>query len=248
LAKYAANAMLATRISFMNELSELCEKAGADIELVRAGLGSDARIGTAFLFAGVGYGGSCFPKDVQALIHTGEEYGCPMGIAKAVQSANMRQQDRFAQRIIDHFGRNAPHTILAIWGLAFKAKTNDIRNAPAIRCIDKFLDAGMKVRAYDPEAMPPAAELYGRRITLGKDSYQILDNADALVTFTDWQEFRNPDFDLIAKKLKTPVIFDGRNLCDPAYAEKKGIEYICVGRPHPKQNQQGNSSFGEKSA
>ncbi len=245
LTKYAANTMLATRISFMNELSELCEKAGADIELVRAGLGSDGRIGTAFLFAGVGYGGSCFPKDVRALIHTGEEYDCPMGISKAVESANIRQQDRFAKRIIDYFGKDAAAATLAVWGLAFKAKTDDIRNAPAIRCIEKFLDAGMKVRAYDPEAMPSASEYFGSSIILGDSSYQILDNADALVIFTDWQEFRNPDFDVIAAKLKTPVVFDGRNLCDPSYAAKKGIQYISVGRPCPKQ-MRAKSSLSER--
>ncbi|UCE99404.1 MAG: UDP-glucose/GDP-mannose dehydrogenase family protein [Planctomycetota bacterium] len=230
LTKYAANCMLATRISFMNELSGLCEKVGADIELVRTGIGSDSRIGNEFLFPGVGFGGSCFPKDVRALIRTGDLEECSMGIVKAVQGANLRQQDQFAQKIIDYFKDVASKITLAVWGLAFKAKTNDIRESPAIRCIEKFLDAGIKIKAYDPEAMLPTQEYFGKRIETSQDSYNILDGANALVILTDWQEFRNPDFELIAKKLNRPVIFDGRNLYDPAYVKKQGIEYHCIGR------------------
>lgn len=230
LTKYAANCMLATRISFMNELSGLCEKVGADIELVRIGIGSDSRIGNEFLFPGVGFGGSCFPKDVRALIYTGNLEECSMGIVKAVQDANLRQQDQFAQKIIDYFKDVASKITLAVWGLAFKARTNDIRESPAIRCIEKFLDAGIKIKAYDPEAMLPTKECFGKRIETSQDSYNILDGANALVILTDWQEFRNPDFELISKKLKNTVIFDGRNLYDPAYVKKQGIEYHCIGR------------------
>ncbi len=231
LTKYAANCMLATRISFMNELSGLCEKVGADIELVRSGIGSDCRIGSDFLFAGIGFGGSCFPKDVRALIHTGDSQGCPMTIVKSAQDANFHQQDRFAQKILDYFADKKGGTTLAVWGLAFKARTNDIRESPAIRCIEKFLNAGIKVKAYDPEAAHAAKERFGKKIETFQESYSTLDGADALVIFTDWQEFRNPDFEMIAKKLNKPVIFDGRNLYDPAYVKKQGIEYHCIGRP-----------------
>jgi len=230
LTKYAANCMLATRISFMNELSGLCEKVGADIELVRIGIGSDSRIGNEFLFPGVGFGGSCFPKDIRALIHIGNIEDYPMTIVKSVQEANLRQQDRFAQKILDYFAGRTSKTTLAVWGLAFKARTDDIRESPAIRCIEKFLDAGIKVKAYDPEAMQETKGLLGDKIEVSQDNYDILNGAEALVILTDWQEFRNPDLELIAKKLKKPVIFDGRNLYDPAYVKKQGIEYHCIGR------------------
>jgi UDPglucose 6-dehydrogenase len=228
ITKYAANVMLATRITFMNELSGLCDTFDADIENVRAGIGSDSRIGSSFLFPGVGYGGSCFPKDVAALIHMGQKQNCRMTIAESVHEANYAQQDRFANKILDYFGDNAAHTKLAIWGLAFKPKTDDTREAPAFRCIEKFFTAGMKISAYDPEAS--AGEFTDRIETVG-NSYDALDGADALVIFTEWQEFRTPDFELIAKKLKKPVIFDGRNLYDPTYIRKQGIEYHCIGRP-----------------
>ena len=230
LTKYAANCMLATRISFMNELSELCEKVGADIELVRTGIGSDSRIGNSFLFPGVGFGGSCFPKDVRALIHIGNAESCPMTIVEAVESANIHQQDRFAEKILDYYGDKSVKTTLAVWGLAFKARTDDIRQAPAIYCIEKFLTAGMKIRAYDPEAMEATKEKLGNRIETFKDSYDMLDGADGLVIFTDWQEFRNPDFDQIADRLKKAVIFDGRNLYDSNTVRKQGIEYHSIGR------------------
>ena len=230
MTKYAANVMLAARISFMNELSGLCEKFGADIEKVRAGIGSDSRIGSAFLFAGVGYGGSCFPKDVRALVHMGQVECCPITIAKTVQEANYAQQDRFAERVLSYFGEKAGDVTLAVWGLAFKARTDDVREAPSIRCIRRFLEAGMKIRAYDPEAMAGAVEELGGKISVAEHSYDVLDGADALVIFTDWQEFRTPDFELIASKLKRPVIFDGRNLYDPAYVRKQGIEYYSIGR------------------
>ena len=230
MTKYAANTMLATRISFMNELSGLCEKLGADIELVRQGLGSDSRIGSAFLFPGVGYGGACFPKDIRALAHTGSEYGVEMTIARAVQQVNINQQERFAERILKYFGGAEDRTTLAVWGLAFKARTDDVRESPAIFCIRKFLDCRMKIRAYDPEAASSAMEVLDDKIETLQNGYDALEGADALVIFTDWQEFRNPDFEVIAKKLNKPVIFDGRNLYNPDVIKKTGIEYHSIGR------------------
>jgi len=230
MTKYAANTMLATRISFMNELSALCEKLGADIELVRQGLGSDSRIGSAFLFPGVGYGGACFPKDIRALVHTGSEHGVEMTIARAVQQVNIKQQERFAERILNYFDGVEDRTTLAVWGLAFKARTDDVRESPAIFCIRKFLDRRMKIRAYDPEAASSAMAALDNKIEILQNGYDALDGADALIIFTDWQEFRNPDFEVIAKKLKKPVIFDGRNLYNPDIVKKAGIEYHSIGR------------------
>jgi UDPglucose 6-dehydrogenase len=228
--KYAANVMLATRISFMNELSVLCEKCGADIEKVRAGIGSDPRIGNSFLFAGAGFGGSCFPKDVKAMIYMGRQMDCPQTITEAVQQANYAQHDRFANKILNYFKGRENKTTLAVWGLAFKAKTDDVRQAPAIWCINKFLQAGIKVKAFDPEAMENAKTVLKQTVEMGTGDYDILAGADALVIFTEWQQFRTPDFDLIKAKLKKPVIFDGRNLYEPGYMKKMGFEYYCVGR------------------
>jgi UDPglucose 6-dehydrogenase len=244
LTKYAANMMLAARISFMNELSELCEKVGADVEMVRQGIGSDSRIGRSFLFAGIGYGGSCFPKDVRALIHTGSINGVKMTIAESVQQVNINQQERFAARITDYFKGRHDNTILAVWGLAFKAKTDDVRESPAVYCIKKILDSGIQIKAYDPAAaetamaalegnrqdVAPAIPATLRKIQTFQNGYDALDNADALVILTDWQEFRNPDFELITTKLKQPVIFDGRNLYDPEIVKSAGIEYHSIGR------------------
>jgi UDPglucose 6-dehydrogenase len=258
LTKYAANCMLAARISFMNELSVLCEQVGADVELVRAGIGSDARIGNAFLYAGVGFGGSCFPKDVRALIHTGETCGCPMEIVKAVRDTNLRQQSRFARRIVGYYSRTdrpeavgwraeAPDTrplqppasglkpsasvTLAVWGLAFKARTDDVRESPAMFCVEEFLKAGFSVRAYDPEAMSVAQKVLGEKVVFCRDSYEAAEGADGLAVLTDWQQFRNPDFERVAGLLRRPVLFDGRNLYEPDYVRRWGIEYHCVGRP-----------------
>lgn len=240
MTKYAANTMLATRISFMNELSALCEKVGADIEQVRLGIGSDSRIGRSFLFPGVGFGGACFPKDIRALIHTGSQNGVEMTIAKSVQQVNLNQQERFAKRIIDFFAGRENTTTLAIWGLAFKARTDDVRESPALYCIREFLNYRMKIRAYDPEASSAAMAALNSKIETFHNGYDALNNADALVIFTDWQEFRNPDFELIKTKLKPvrrstseggkPVIFDGRNLYDPDVVKKAGIEYYSIGR------------------
>jgi UDPglucose 6-dehydrogenase len=230
MSKYAANTMLATKISFMNEISVLCEKLGADIEQVRQGLGSDSRIGSAFLFPGVGFGGSCFPKDIRALIHTGDMNDVEMTIAKAVQQVNLNQQERFAKRITDYFGGRYDQTTLAVWGLAFKAKTNDVRESPAIYCIKKLLDHKIKIKAYDPEAAPAAMAALDGQIEIVKNGYDALESADALIIFTDWQEFRNPDLELIAARLKKPVIFDGRNLYDPKVVKTAGFEYYSIGR------------------
>jgi UDPglucose 6-dehydrogenase len=230
-AKYAANVMLATRISFMNELSGLCEISGADIEKVREGIGSDPRIGNSFLFAGAGYGGSCFPKDVKALIYIGRQHNYPMTIAEAVQQVNYNQHDRFANKVLKYFSGRENKTVLAVWGLAFKPKTDDVREAPAIWCINKFVQKGMTVRAYDPEASQTARAVLPSSVEISDSDYQIMDDADALVIFTEWQQFRTPDFDVIRSKLKKPVIFDGRNLYQPSYMKKQGFEYYCIGRP-----------------
>jgi UDPglucose 6-dehydrogenase len=230
MTKYAANTMLATRISFMNEIAALCEKVGADVEHVRHGIGSDSRIGSAFLFPGVGFGGSCFPKDIRALIHTGAEYGTQMTIAKAVNQVNIHARQRFVDRILEYFAGRHHDTRLAAWGLAFKAKTDDIRESAAIYCIQKLLESGMAVKAYDPEACTGAARVLTGKIEMCRNGYETLENADGLIILTDWQEFRNPDFELIAAKLGKPVIFDGRNLYEPQVVAKAGIEYHSVGR------------------
>jgi UDPglucose 6-dehydrogenase len=230
MTKYAANTMLATRISFMNELSVMCEKYGADIEQVRAGMGSDSRIGSAFLFAGAGYGGSCFPKDVRAMIYMGNQIGVPMTIAQSVQQVNLDQQARFAHKVIGYFA-GQKNVQIGVWGLSFKARTDDIRESPAVFCIEQFLDAGFKVVAYDPEAMVPTNQKLGDRIRTVENGYDVLDGSDALAVFTDWQEFRTPDFEQIAKRLNKPLIFDGRNLYTPSFVKRFGIEYHCIGRP-----------------
>jgi UDPglucose 6-dehydrogenase len=231
MTKYAANAMLATRISFMNEIAGLCERVGADVESVRRGVGSDARIGSAFLFAGVGYGGSCFPKDISALVSTGRSVEHPMSLVSAAQEVNSRQRRLFARRVIDFFGDACGKTTLAVWGLAFKSWTDDVRESPAIAAIRMFLERKMRVRAHDPEAMGPARMELGDAVTMCEDAYQAVESADALVVFTDWPQFRTPDFEMIAAKLQRKVVFDGRNLYDPASMAKKGFQYFCIGRP-----------------
>lgn len=231
MTKYAANVMLATRISFMNELSALCDTFGADIERVRKGIGSDGRIGNSFLFAGVGYGGSCFPKDVKALAYMGRQQDCPMTIAEAVQAANYVQHDRFADKVLKYFEGKEEKTKLAVWGLAFKAKTDDIRESPAIWCIEKFLNKGIEVVAFDPEAMDATVKKLDGKIKTVDSDYDVFEDADAMVIFTDWQQFRTPDFDRIKKLLNKPVIFDGRNLYDPEFMRKQGFEYYSIGRP-----------------
>lgn len=231
MTKYAANAMLATKISFMNEVAGLCDRLGADVEAVRRGIGSDSRIGNAFLFPGVGYGGSCFPKDVSALVAMGERENHPMRVVAAVQEVNLRQRRLFAQRVIDHFGDACATTTLAVWGLAFKSRTDDVRESPAIAAIRMFLDRGMKIRAHDPEAMQTAAAQFGDAAVTYGDHYQVLEGSDALVIFTDWPEFRLPDFERMGQSLRKKLIFDGRNMYDPRALARRGFTYFCVGRP-----------------
>lgn len=230
MTKYAANAMLAARISFMNEIAQLCEQVGADVEHVRRGLGSDPRIGSAFLFPGVGFGGSCFPKDITSLIHIGQSLGLPMDIIQAVWQVNKMAQERFAKRIREYFAGREKSVTLAVWGLAFKANTDDVRESPALYCVGRFLDCGMRVKAYDPEAGQAAMAALGGRMQLCANAHEALDGSDALIVLTDWQEFRTPDFEAIRNRLKRPIVFDGRNLYDPGRAAQAGLEYYCVGR------------------
>jgi UDPglucose 6-dehydrogenase len=231
LTKYAANAMLATKISFMNELANLAEHFGADIEAVRNGIGSDPRIGHAFIYPGVGYGGSCFPKDVKALRRSAAEVGYRESILSAVETVNERQKAVLFEKIKAHFGDLKGRTI-AVWGLAFKPNTDDMREAPSRVLMEALWAAGAKVRAYDPVAMPECGRLYGERpdLVLCKDSDATLEGADALAIVTEWREFRSPDFDRIKSALKGPVIFDGRNLYDPAHMARTGFSYYAIGR------------------
>jgi UDPglucose 6-dehydrogenase len=231
LTKYAANSMLATKISFMNELANLAERFGADIESVRVGLGSDPRIGYAFIYPGVGYGGSCFPKDVKALQHSAAEVGYDASILAAVEGVNNRQKQVLFNKIKAHFESLRGKTI-ALWGLAFKPNTDDMREAASRVLMESLWTAGAKVRAYDPVAMPECRRLYGGRpdLILCKTGPEVLEGADALAIVTEWQEFRSPDFDAIKRALRTPVIFDGRNLYEPAHMEQLGFSYYAIGR------------------
>ena len=231
LTKYAANAMLATKISFMNELANLAEHFGADIEAVRVGIGSDPRIGYAFIYPGVGYGGSCFPKDVQALKRSAHEVGYEASILNAVEAVNNRQKQVLFHKIQAHFGDLRGKTI-ALWGLSFKPNTDDMREAPSRVLMEALWASGAKVRAYDPVAMPECTRIYGRRpdFVLCKTSPEALEGADALAIVTEWQEFRSPDFDYIKNALTNPVIFDGRNLYDPLHMVHAGFSYYAVGR------------------
>ena len=232
MTKYAANAMLATRISFMNELACLCEKTGADIESVRRGIGSDSRIGGAFLYAGVGYGGSCFPKDVKALIHTMKERGCGAHILSAVEEVNRLQRSLFVEKVIKHFGADLTGKLFAVWGLAFKPQTDDMREAPSIDIINGLRDRGAVFNAYDPIATENARRVLGdRNIRYFKNNYDALKDADAILLITEWHHFRKPDFDKIKALMKTPIIFDGRNQYDPVKMREMGFSYYCIGRP-----------------
>lgn len=235
MTKYAANAMLATRISFMNQIANLCECMGADVAAVREGIGSDSRIGYGFLFPGPGYGGSCFPKDVKALIRTAEECNYDFLLLKAVEDVNERQKAVLADKLIKLLGADKdPQTLtgktIACWGLSFKPRTDDMREAPAITLIERLLAAGAAVRAHDPEAINEAKKLFGDRIEYSQNQYDILNGADALVIVTDWNEYRNPDFDRIKGDLKNPLIVDGRNLYKPSRMATAGFSYIPLGR------------------
>jgi UDPglucose 6-dehydrogenase len=229
LSKYAANAILATRISFMNEIANVCELMGADVDHVRKAIGADHRIGVSFLFPGVGYGGSCFPKDVKALLKSAVDEGYDFQILRAVEAVNNRQKSRLVERMQLHFGSLRGRTI-ALWGLAFKPRTDDMREAPAIAIVDGLLKLGATVRAYDPEAAETARRIFGTRIDLCDKSYDALTGADALAVVTEWNEFREPDFEKMRELLKTPTIFDGRNIYSPEHMRELGFDYFSIGR------------------
>lgn len=230
ITKYAANAMLATRISFMNSLAGLCAAAGADIELVRKGVGTDERIGTAFLFAGVGYGGSCFPKDVKALVRTMNELGADASILEAVEAVNEAQKRLLLDAMDRRFGRNLSGRTVAVWGLSFKPGTDDMREAPAIVVVEGLLERGATVRVNDPQAMGVARTLFGERVEYCDVDYDCLEGADALLILTEWPPYRRPDFQRMKTLMATPVILDGRNLFTPERMARAGFDYECVGR------------------
>ena len=232
LTKYAANAMLATKISFMNELANLAERLGADIEKVRVGIGSDPRIGYSFIYPGTGYGGSCFPKDVRALIRSAHEVDHEPQILAAVESVNARQKEILVEKMQQHFGERLKDCTIALWGLAFKPNTDDMREAPSRTIIDRLLQAGARVRAYDPVAAAEAKRIYAGHggFELARNAYEAVEGADALAIVTEWQEFRSPDFERLKQLLKTPLIFDGRNLYDPAMVGRFGLTYHAIGR------------------
>ena len=229
MTKYAANSMLATKISFMNDIANLCEIMGADVNMVRKGIGSDARIGTKFIYPGIGYGGSCFPKDVKALIKTAAENGYQMQVLQAVESVNEAQKEVLFDKVKKHFGNDLSGKKLAVWGLSFKPKTDDMREAPSLVIIEKLLAEGCTVSAYDPVAMEEAKHSLGDRITYAKDQFSTLVDADALLVVTEWPEFRSPSFEVVGKLLKQKVIFDGRNIYDPAELKELGFAYHCIG-------------------
>ena len=230
MTKYAANSYLATRISFMNEIANLCEKVGADVDKVRIGMGSDGRIGKRFLFPGVGYGGSCFPKDVQALARTAEDYDYDFKILKSVMNVNQIQKTVLVHKIKEQFGEDLTGKTIGIWGLAFKPNTDDIREAPALYIIEGLLEAGAQVKAFDPEAMDNVKELFGDRIQYVEDQYEALVDIDALAIITEWSAFRTPSYEVMKKLMKAPIIFDGRNLYDLDRMEELGFHYQSIGR------------------
>ena len=234
MTKYAANCMLATKISFINEIATLCEKVGADVRDVRTGIGSDHRIGYQFIYPGIGYGGSCFPKDVKALIHTAHEAGMRPELLEAVEGVNARQKRSMAFRVADYFEPQGGvfGKVLALWGLAFKANTDDMRESPALAIIEELTSHGMRIRAYDPIAGPNARKLLADNplVFIEDDQYAICEGSDALLVATEWNQFRNPDFDRIKESLVAPVLFDGRNLYSPSVLGKRGFAYFCVGK------------------
>jgi UDPglucose 6-dehydrogenase len=230
MTKYAANAMLATRISFMNEIANLCERVGANVDLVRKGIGSDSRIGPAFLFPGPGYGGSCFPKDVKALVKTARDNGACLRVLESVENVNDEQKHRLFQKLQQAIGPELRGTKVAVWGLAFKPNTDDMREAPAITLIEDLLNAGANVAAHDPVAMPEARRRLGEQVTFVESNYDALDGADALAIVTDWNEYRHPDFQRIKSSLRQPVIVDGRNLYGTAKMLELGFKYHSIGR------------------
>ncbi|TXJ26574.1 UDP-glucose dehydrogenase family protein [Brachyspira aalborgi] len=229
MTKYAANAFLATKISFANEMANISEKVGANADLVRIGMSSDKRIGNQFLFHGLGYGGSCFPKDIQALIKTASDFGIDSDLLKATHKVNVNQRKVFVNKILKHYNNDIKNKTFAVWGLAFKPRTNDMRESPAITIINMLLDKGAKIKAYDPKAMETAKVIFGDKIIYSSNSYEALENADALILITEWNEFKRPSFDKIKSKLKEPIIFDGRNQYDKKRMTDRGIKYISLG-------------------
>jgi UDPglucose 6-dehydrogenase len=230
MTKYAANAMLATRISFMNQVARLCEAVGADVTLVRKGIGTDRRIGPAFLFPGPGYGGSCFPKDVQALIRMGQDRSVPLDILMAVEAANERQKRLLFEKLERHFEGKLKGKVVGVWGLAFKAETDDVRESPALVLVEALLSAGATVRVHDPAALETARQHLGDRVTYGEHAFDVLAGADALAIVTEWLEYRNPDFPRMRQLMRRPLIVDGRNLYDPDRLAKLGFTYDSIGR------------------
>ena len=229
MSKYAANAMLATKISFINEVANLCEKVGADVNEVRRAIGLDRRIGAHFIFPGVGYGGSCFPKDIRAMIAMGES-DLFLPLLRAVDQVNERQKRALVEKVKRHFGADLSGRTLALWGLSFKPRTNDMREAPSISVVESLLEAGAEIQAYDPEAMGEAKRIFGDRVRFASRNYEALQGADALLIVTEWSEFRRPNFQRIKDCLSKPVVFDGRNLYDPAELRRLGFTYYCIGR------------------
>jgi UDPglucose 6-dehydrogenase len=237
MTKYAANAFLATRISFINEVANLCEKVGADVAEVRRGIGFDRRIGHYFLFPGVGYGGSCFPKDVRAVIRTAEENGGDFSLLKVVEAINERQKRLLVEKVHARFGADLRGRKFAIWGLSFKPRTDDMREAPSLVIVEALLAAGAEVAVHDPEALTRAREFFGERISYHRVNYDALVGADALLIVTEWNEFRRPDFDRMRALMKSPIIFDGRNLYEPAVMQQEGFSYYPIGRAPVVQEQ-----------
>jgi UDPglucose 6-dehydrogenase len=231
MSKYAANSYLSTRISFINQIANICDALGVDVNEVRLGMGSDRRIGFQFLYPGAGYGGSCFPKDVQSLVHTARRAGVQADLLDSVHQVNERQREILFRKIVARFGGSLANHCFAIWGVAFKPKTDDIREAPAVTVINKLLEAGATVRAHDPIALPNLRKLLGDRITCCESSYDALDGADALVIVTEWNEFRSPTFEEVERRLRQPIIFDGRNLYSLEAMQRRSFEYYSIGRP-----------------
>nr|WP_298793918.1 UDP-glucose/GDP-mannose dehydrogenase family protein [uncultured Allomuricauda sp.] len=230
MTKYAANSMLATKISFMNDIANLCELVGANVDLVRKGIGSDTRIGNKFIYPGTGYGGSCFPKDVQALVRTADEYGHSLEVLKAVESVNYRQKSVLVEKIKAHFGENLKGKQFGLWGLSFKPKTDDMREAPSLVIIEQLKALGANVRAYDPVAMEETKRILGDKIEYAKDEYDAIIEADALIVVTEWSEFRMPNFRILEKLMNEKLVFDGRNIYDPEEMGELGFTYYSIGR------------------
>jgi len=232
MTKYASNSMLATKISFMNEIAKLCEQVDADVDQVRLGIGSDSRIGPKYLFPGIGYGGSCFPKDVQALIETGSQYNCQMELLRSVESVNCQQKNYLLDLIKRICGEDLKGSKFGVWGLSFKPQTDDMREAPSRVIIDGLLNKGAQIVASDPAAIEPARSIWGESIDFQDYYYDVLDGIDALLILTEWNDYRHPDFERMKRLMKTPLIFDGRNIFDPQKMKLSGFHYYSIGRPY----------------